>query len=156
MTHFADLSPCNYFPFDTEGKFTAVGWLEKEHGYSRGPVTEEVVTQLTKLLVNPWQPCIAVGSHDCSFCRFTRGPRLFTFEDTCIEMGISNLFVPSAETIFVTPSLIIHYIDAHDYCPPKQFLDAVTACPEMRSMDYLKAIRKHAPKAMFSSGTSSS
>ncbi|MCA9066976.1 MAG: hypothetical protein KDA96_28105, partial [Planctomycetaceae bacterium] len=133
MTHFADLSPCTYFPFDIGDKFTAVGWLESDHEYERGPVTEELVAQLTKLLVNPWQPCVTMGWHNCPFCRFSRGPRQFTINNTTIDMGISNLFVPAADTIFVAPSLIVHYIDAHEYCPPQQFQDAVHACPEMRS-----------------------
>lgn len=71
-------------------------------------------------------------------------------------MGIGNLFVPAADTIFVAPSLIVHYIDAHEYCPPQPFKDAVLGCPKMRSMKYLKAIRQHAPKEMFSAISSGS
>ena len=156
VTHFADLSPCTYFPFDAGDQFTAVGWLESDHEYSRGPVTEELVARLTQLLVNPWQPWVTMGWHNCEFCRFSRGSRQFTFENTTIDMGISNLFVPAADTIFVAPSLIVHYIDAHEYSPPQQFQNAVLACPEMRSMKYLKAIRKQAPKEMFSAISSGS
>ena len=154
MTHFADLTPCTYFPFDSDDKFIAIGWLESDHDYARGPVAEEFVTQLTALLVDPWQPCVTMGWHDCSFCRFSRGPRQFTINNTTIDMGISNLFVPAPDTIYVAPSLILHYIDAHGYSPPRQFQDAVLACAEMRSMKYLKAIRKHAPKEMSASMSS--
>jgi hypothetical protein len=45
--------------------------------------------------------------------------------------------------VYVAPSLVVHYIDAHQYAPPDAFQHAVTSCPPMRSMDYFKAIRKH-------------
>ena len=35
---------------------------------------------------------------------------------------------------------ITHYIAAHWYRPPDVFLEAVRACPPMRSMDYMKAL----------------
>jgi hypothetical protein len=50
------------------------------------------------------------------------------------------LFVPFGKTIFVSPNNIAHYIDAHGYCPPKEFQRAVMECPEMRSIAYMKAL----------------
>ena len=150
MTHFADLSPCSYFPCDAANKLVAVGWLESGCDYTRGFVSEAFFARLTKLLVNPWQAVATIGWHDCAFCRFSSGPRQFTYNNTTITLGINNLFVPADDCIFVAPSLIVHYIDAHEYSPPQIFQDAVMACPEMRSMAYLKSIRKHAPKGMLS------
>ncbi len=40
------------------------------------------------------------------------------------------------------------HIDAHQYRPPDVFQQAVMACPEMRSMPYLKAIRANGPKGI--------
>ena len=56
-------------------------------------------------------------------------------------MGISKLWLPDDGIVYVAPSLILHYIDAHGYSPPVEFREAVIACPPMRSIDYLKAIR---------------
>jgi hypothetical protein len=59
-------------------------------------------------------------------------------------LGQNNLFIPGDGLLYVAPSTIIHYIDSHDYLPPIEFIDAVLRCPRMRSMEYLKAIRKNA------------
>lgn len=44
-----------------------------------------------------------------------------------------------------TPELILHYVDAHEYCPPQPFLDAILACPPMRSTAYLKQLLAKGP-----------
>ena len=63
--------------------------------------------------------------------------------DNDIMLGAANVFVPSDEAIYVAPSLVLHYIDAHAYLPPEEFRRAVEACPPMRSIEYLKALRRH-------------
>ncbi|ELP31522.1 DUF7919 family protein [Rhodopirellula baltica] len=150
MTHYADLSPCDYFTSNHEGKLIAVGWLSRGHAYSKGDISAEVFARLHQLLANPWQPCVAMGAHACDFHRFTDGPCQITLDNVTAQLGVSNLFVPSGDRLLVAPSLILHYIDAYEYSPPPEFCDAVMACPEMRSMDYLKLVRKTAPAALFS------
>ena len=150
MAHYADLAPCDYFTPDHDGKLVAVGWLARGHVYSKGDVSPDLFARLHQLLVNPWQPCVAMGAHACNFHRFTNGPGQITLNNVTVQLGVSNLFVPSDVRLFVAPSLILHYIDAYEYSPPPEFCDAVMACPEMRSMDYLKLIRKAAPPGLFS------
>lgn len=53
------------------------------------------------------------------------------------------LFIPADKTIYVCPELIVHYMNAHGYAPPDIFCGAVLACPPMRSMQYLKALKDH-------------
>ena len=155
MSYFADLSPCTEFPIAPSAKLLAVGWLDKEQPYAKGFVPQTVVARLVELLVNPWQPVGSMGGHDCPLCRFTSGPRQFNLATdtldtgyTIVQMGINNLFVPAQDCIFVAPSLILHYMDAHEYAPPQSFQQAVIACPDMRSMAYLKAIRQHLPQEL--------
>ncbi|MEX2560104.1 MAG: hypothetical protein WD403_09320 [Pirellulales bacterium] len=118
--------------------------------YARGAVGRVFVERLVELLADPWQPSIAVGTHHCGFCRLTGGPVLFRLEGQLagaeIVMGTSNLFVPAEGFLYVAPSLILHYMDAHDYSPPVDFQRAVMACPAMRSMEYLKAVIKNRPQ----------
>lgn len=59
-------------------------------------------------------------------------------------VGCSNLWVPDPERrcVFVAPSMVVHYVDAHGYQPPVQFVEAVTVCPPMRSVGYLRAIKE--------------
>jgi hypothetical protein len=150
MTYFADLTPCDYFTPDHEGKLLAVGWLDRKKRHTRGDVSKGFILQLHRLLVSPWDQSAFLGYFDCPFCRVSSGPRQLTIDNTTVELGNTNLFIPGDSVVFVAPSLILHYIDAHEYAPPQSFCEAVLACPEMRSMDYLKRIRATAPLALFS------
>jgi hypothetical protein len=142
MTHYRDLSACDYFGPD-QGKLIAIGWLEPEHEYSRGTVQADFFRALVHLLIAPWQPAVAAGRHTCRLCRFTGGPSALQYGDLAIKVGAANLFVPSATCIFVAPSLVAHYIDSHGYAPPAEYQQAVLSCPPMRSIAYLQGIRKH-------------
>jgi hypothetical protein len=42
--------------------------------------------------------------------------------------------------VFVAPDAILHYVERHNYLPPRQFLDAVITCPEMGSEPYFTAL----------------
>lgn len=80
--------------------------------------------------------------HQCELCRFT-GNSVAAFKDwraSAVGSGVS-LFVPGDAVIYVSPTSITHYIDAHGYQPPAEFCDAVLRCPPMRSVAYLRALR---------------
>jgi hypothetical protein len=51
-----------------------------------------------------------------------------------------DLWIPGNGFLYICPTSITHYIDAHGFCPPPDFCEAVLRCPPMRSMDYLKVI----------------
>jgi hypothetical protein len=142
MTYYADLSPLP----DPRLHLVAVGWLAAAHPYERGRVDEPFFLRLMSALVDPWQPFAAGGFHRCEFCQFSGGPGRVNYssrpgDQLTVTVGATNLFVPGRGVLYMAPSLIVHYIDAHDYTPPREFIDAVLACPEMRSADYLRAIR---------------
>ncbi|RYE85593.1 MAG: hypothetical protein EOO75_16820 [Myxococcales bacterium] len=118
-----------------------MGWLEREAAYSRGEVSGEFFEALVRLLVEPWQPFISAGRHRCSLCRFSGGPAQFTHGEHTVLVGVSNVFVPGNGVIYVAPSLVVHYIDAHGYRPPDGFIEAVLGCPPMGTMPYLRALK---------------
>lgn len=148
MTHYADLSPCDYLPLADARKPLAIGWLDAESPYPKGDVDEQFMAKLVELLVDPWQPAVAMGRHECPFCRFSGGPATFQFGNTTARMGVSNLFVPATGVIYVAPSLILHYIDSHGYAPPEEFRRGVMECPTMKSIQYLKAILANGGRGM--------
>jgi hypothetical protein len=53
----------------------------------------------------------------------------------------ANLFVPDNTSVYVTPRLVLHYIEAHGYSPPDEFCAAVMRCPEMCSLEYFDAVK---------------
>lgn len=142
MTHYKDLDSCSYFDW-VDARLIAVGWLDNSHDVPSGQATQAFFEALANLLVNPWQPVAIAGRHACSFCRFTGGPSELSVGNSKIRVGSTNLFVPTPTCVFVAPSLVLHYIDAHDYAPPEEFKEAVELCPPMHSMPYLKMIRQH-------------
>jgi hypothetical protein len=150
--HFSDLTPLLIPPLEASSQLIAVGWLEPGHDYQRGEVLPEFVRKLVDLLVDPWQPAVALGRHSCGFCRFTGGPTSICFGsvavNTVVKIGVSNLWLPADGFLFVAPSLILHYMDSHGYSPPVAFQEAAIACPPMRSMEYLKAVLKNGPKGI--------
>ena len=141
MSYYKDLSR---WPDGGLGnRALAVGWLHPAHEYSNGSVDVEFFKRLVDMLLSPWQPHAVAGRHRCPFCRFTGGPAQLSFDGSVIAVGASILVVPTKEAIFVAPSMIAHYVDAHDYAPPSAFMQAVTQCPEMRSMPYFRLLRAH-------------
>jgi len=121
----------------------AVGWLDSSHEYSMGHVSVDFFEKLVALLKNPWSPVVTAGRHRCSFCLFTGGPSDLSYAGDTVILGSSILIVPTNEALFVAPSMIAHYVDAHKYSPPTMFVQAVLNCPEMRSISYLRMIRAH-------------
>ncbi len=123
-----DLQQCVYAPSSAE-HILGVGWLERDEEFSVGPTSFAVYQRLQEFAKEPWQPFIFAGSHSCELCQY-EGER----------SGTANIFIPFEKRIFVCPELILHYMNAHQYQPPKVFCDAVLACPEMNSMEYKKAL----------------
>ncbi|MFK7999338.1 MAG: hypothetical protein AB8H86_07055 [Polyangiales bacterium] len=119
----------------------AMGWLGPQSVFSTGPVAPAFFGRLMELLIDPWQPAVFASFDSCDLCQFTNGPAHVSFGESRVGVGERIVFVPS-ETgeLFVAPSLIAHYIDAHHYQPPARFVSAVTKCPPMRSMAYLRAL----------------
>ena len=117
-----------------------VAWLEPGHEYAHGDVSPEVFERLCHLLVEPWSFVTPAGVHKCGFCRFSGGGSGSFKNHRISGVGNGMLFVPSGSTIYVSPTSITHYIDAHGYRPPAEFQKAVMECPEMRSLAYMRAL----------------
>jgi hypothetical protein len=145
---YEDLSSCSYISYfeGAKEKLKAVGWLGIGHPYSqrRTRTPETRFRQLVKLLQSPWEPIYFMGYHDCEFCLEEMRPRGGIGRIECdgyvAHFGASNLFVPGENCVYVAPSMILHYIDVHDYEPPEVFWATIMNCPEMGSEAYLQAL----------------
>ena len=151
MPYFEDLSPWTCFePFLTAEKLRAVGWLAWGHPFKQRQtdLSESHFRKLLQLLKHPWEPLEAAGDHECEFCVEAKdffGRSYVKRYGLVIYFGSSNLFVPGDNCIYVAPSMIAHYIEAHAYEPPPEFWEAVLSCPEMRSEPYKKALMRNGP-----------
>jgi hypothetical protein len=132
MTYFADLDRVT---LGVEGTAVrAVGWLARGYQYPVGPVPADLLPALRKLRagwgaildIAPWWPAF-MGVHQCELCT--------GHHDT------GDIAVPFGQVLFVAPTMIVHYIEIHQYLPPTDFVEAATACPEPIGLGYAHAIR---------------
>lgn len=148
MTTIPDLAP---YSETMSANVLAVGWLGDGAPYAVGPVDQAVFAKLMQLLVEPWNPVKSMGFHMCELCRFTGGSLSVSYstdpgQQVTVQIGNRNLFIPSGGKLYVAPSSIVHYIDAHGYAPPPVFCAAVLACPPMGSMEYRMDLLRSPPE----------
>jgi hypothetical protein len=142
MAWFEDLTQCDYFGSHLADSLRAVGWLQRDRPYPTGAIDAEVFAKIADLARDPWQPSVAAGPHSCDLC-------LYEPEASCS----ANLFVPGDGSLYVCPTLITHYMNAHGYAPPPAFCRAILACPTMRSMPYMKSVLASGGRLLMRSAT---
>lgn len=107
----------------------AVGWLDERKRFTTGECPKDVRDRLVDLARDPRN--ILRGIHDCQFCPRTDEFRQFQVESPTVPgemayLGSGEVWVTGADgTSYAAPTLIVHYIDAHHYLPPQEFIDAV-------------------------------
>ena len=135
MSYYADLTPCdNYFcePEDAPlAPVLAVGWLDGTKPFTTGDPGIEVYRRLQEFRQAGWDYTCFLGSHDCELCRYDQ------------TSGTTNLWVPGDGVVYCAPELILHYIAAHGYLPPKVFREAVLQCPPYGTSEHLEALRAY-------------
>jgi hypothetical protein len=124
--YFPDLSTeCSA---DEGACIRAIGWLSSAHDFPKGEVPPQFLEKLREHLKDPWQTVAFWGYHKCDLCP----PHV---NAAC---GKDNLWIPGNGVVYVAPAMVLHYIEAHQYKPPDEFIAAVLECPEQKSPEYLK------------------
>jgi hypothetical protein len=142
MTHFKDLTKYAYHESEFYRPITLnVGWLERHQKFEEQSPADDVLDLL-------WSFCkVSVarmrGIHECD---------LDSCEDTYIATrGGERLILGSAEirvfgengVVYAAPTLIYHYVLAHRYKPPDQFLLALSRGPKPPSESYFDKLKQH-------------
>lgn len=128
MAHFADLTEYKYLENPKDKKCLNVGWLSEEVKFPKGDTEPELIEKLKLLAEN--RENITRGTHYCEFCEppiFS--PRGENFVSTLIKdapNGNGEIWIDGEEGIrYIAPILLMHYIEEHNYLPPKEFLAAL-------------------------------
>ncbi len=116
MAYFPDLSPYGYAG-PKDGALN-VGWLSSEHPIFTGDVPEGFLDRLRDLCQNQ-KVNLCRGSHRCEFC-----PPRPLHRDPNID-GNGEIRVTRNGITYAAPVLIAHYVEAHRYLPPQDFILAV-------------------------------
>jgi hypothetical protein len=150
MAYFPDLSPYAYGHAD-HPNVVHVGWLDGLHDYPRGTVPPHLIEKLKRLAKHPVE--LYRGLHDCELCPKDRSPDLHPEMRSNGEIRITVRTFPEADEVeasatllptratesgailyrqitYAAPVLIVHYIEAHGYLPPTEFMKALEAVPE--------------------------
>lgn len=121
-----DLSPCDYGP--PGDRALNVGWLDAEHEFTRGRVSELVLSRLKEFVSSGYRR--TRGYHLCELCPAPssgrKEPALTSTTLGEVRLGSAELCVVSENgTSFISPNLLVHYVEVHGYQPPQPFLDAI-------------------------------
>lgn len=145
MAYYPDLSPYRYFPSDDTPVAVNIGWLSGWYPFRRGKVPLPFLERLREF-------CIAKvmstrGFHSCGigWCKLRQCSGL-SFLQSQIHVDYKNqeLRLGSAEIrvfglgaiVYAAPNLIYHYVSAHQYRPPEEFVQAVLTSPLPSSQEY--------------------
>jgi hypothetical protein len=132
MAYYADLSRYEYllqnaiqglgrYP-ELRMPFVNIGWLAITNEYPRG-VTDAAFQDRLALFCRPhsvWLQC--KGFHTCEFCAKAHGGY--------------EIWVVGTVKLYAAPMLIHHYVVAHEYRPPDEFIEALMDCPAPDSQEF--------------------
>ena len=113
MARFGDLTQHTYTTGDVEDGVHNVGWLGGGSEFPVGETSEEFRKALAILCDDPIMS--HRGFHKCEFCQ--SGSR---------ETGNGQIRVRDHEgRWYAAPTMVGHYVSAHGYRPPEEFVNAV-------------------------------
>jgi hypothetical protein len=117
MTYFTDLTPYHYGLPEPEPDVLNIGWLDVAYPFSRGLTSSEFREALSRLVERPI--LLHRGFHVCDFCPRDR-------RDNYPSRGNGQIRVLGRNGIwYAAPTMVHHYVVAHEYQPPPEFVDAV-------------------------------
>ncbi|AQW55670.1 hypothetical protein ACIQPP_07495 [Streptomyces violaceusniger] len=130
---YEDGSPYAYTPgIGVPQGFHAVnvGWLEHQDEFPRGQVPAEFVHALAVLCrdnstnrTRGWQNCTLAHPEGKPPC-----PVVVDVGGTEVTLGSAEIRVLARDGRWlIAPNLVLHYVIAHGYLPPREFIEAVTA-----------------------------
>jgi len=126
--YFPDLTSYSYHGHP-EPESRNVGWLDSEHDFPCGPVPVGFVERLLAFSKKPAKQ--HRGFHICQFCGID--PHLVIYDQAAMQrlneagaLGSAEIrVVGRSRVVYASPTMICHYVAAHRYQPPQEFIDAV-------------------------------
>lgn len=134
LNYYEDMSPYQYEMSSPATEVKNVGWLDKAHPFTKGEVKSNVLDKLRGLIFSSkGSSCNIIvnklrGSYECPVCG-EYGLKIAD-EQREFSLGSAEIWIPDStahDHYFATFGLIIHYIEAHNYQPPQEFIDSILA-----------------------------
>ncbi|UXN05577.1 DUF7919 family protein [Bartonella sp. HY761] len=139
---YKDLSAYR-FQSDDGNIILNIGWLN-DNSFQKGNVHIEVKRKLEKLIRGEFNNIniiafVTRGLNLCPLCKRTPSDpwgKPIILGD--INLSHVEILIPSTidkNCFYISPSLIYHYIDVHQYYPPEDFLNSILQFPEDTEYD---------------------
>jgi hypothetical protein len=131
MSYFADLTPYTYLRADDE--YLNVGWLAAGRSFLTGDTLEGFMDALV-VSAREYHAKMR-GFQNCVFCDL-KAPIWVSSpgETEDLLLGMSEIRVAGeGDRKYAAPSLIVHYVANHHYCPPLEFQRAVLAAVDPKT-----------------------
>ncbi len=124
MAYYPDLSEYTYLEELQQPNIYNVGWLDKTYPFSVGETPQLFQDRLFEYCLNPIGQ--TRGWHTCQFCdTITYGFLRVEKNGKEALLGSAEIRVYGQDKVYAAPNLIYHYVVAHHYLPPSEFIEAV-------------------------------
>lgn len=124
-----------------------IGWLDSTYKFKQKKNQDFLF-----LLWNYYKYKINIcrGFHRCNYCGifnnyiFNKKVPTIKYNNEIIQVGFYDIIIlDKEERIYIAPSLIFHYIEKHNYYPPKEFINAVYNGIDPSSYKYCQLLKKY-------------
>ena len=121
MAFYEDLTPYTYVHPEEERAGTVnIGWLARRHPFPTGETSAVFRAKLLELCQRRVKR--TRGFHACDFCTGRDKPH-----------RSAEIRVAGDGRVYAAPELVYHYVVAHQYRPPDEFIAAVLAWDDSRA-----------------------
>jgi hypothetical protein len=127
--YFEDLSPYCYLMKLGLDNVLNVGWLDASHPFDNGDRSFSFASTLRAVVAEPHENAdVHVnrmrGVHPCNLCGEENLP-IRDHRGLRYNLGMSEIWIPGDGLWYAAPSMVLHYVEAHRYLPPREFVLAV-------------------------------
>ena len=144
MTYFPDLSPYEYCGLKDDDVIPTVnvGWLDNSKPYPQGFTSELFKEKLFQFCQRDNAILFCLGYHECQFCENPFFPLEVKRGEIITRLGNGEIRVIGQKVIYAAPTMIYHYVVAHNYLPPQEFVDAVLTGPSPASGEHKALVKE--------------
>lgn len=124
--YFDDLTPYSYCLTKSLPAVLNVGWLDHSRSFRRGQAPDNFIKALKRWLSKA-KANQTRGFELCRFCRMNNYQQMHVVvEERNVMLGSAEIWVPGIKgEVYASPTIIVHYVEEHEYLPPDQYIDAV-------------------------------
>lgn len=110
-----------------------VGWLRRKQDFVTGRVSAEFAAKLLLFCHPDETVCRQRKPMPCPLCGETVTAEI---DGDAVTLGSAEIRIIGDDEIYAAPDLIHHYVVAHHYQPPAEFIQAVVSGPSPDSVEF--------------------